>query len=75
MLAEHCSPHSNDERQSAYDSVDTLFRQVSWPVNADTPSSPMEGISVGKDGILMCAGRTPEECGARTIQTIQSNLQ
>jgi hypothetical protein len=42
---------------------DTLFQQLSWPVNADKPSSPMEGISVGKDGILMCAGRTPEQCG------------
>ena len=42
---------------------DTLFQEVSWPVNADTPSSPLEGISVGKDGILMCSGRTPEQCG------------
>jgi hypothetical protein len=42
---------------------DTLFQQVSWPVNADAPSSPLEGISVGRDGILMCAGRTPYQCG------------
>ena len=42
---------------------DTLFRWIQWPVNADKPSSPLEGISVGKDGILMCAGRTPEQCG------------
>jgi len=42
---------------------DTLFQQLSWPVNADKPSSPLEGISVGKDGILMCAGRDPEQCG------------
>jgi len=40
-----------------------LFQEVSWPVNADKPSSPLEGISVGKDGILICAGRTPEQCG------------
>ncbi len=42
---------------------DTLLQQVSWPVNADKPSSPLSGISVGKDGILMCARRTPEQCG------------
>jgi hypothetical protein len=42
---------------------ETLFQQISWPVNADKPSSPLEGISVGKDGILMCAGRTPDQCG------------
>ena len=40
-----------------------LFRQIEWPVNADKPSSPLWGISVGKDGVLMCAGRTPEQCG------------
>src|ERR1700730_10427607 len=41
----------------------TLFRQIEWPVNADKPSSPLWGISVGKNGVLMCAGRTPEQCG------------
>ena len=40
-----------------------LFQWIQWPVNADKPSSPLEGISVGKDGILMCAGRAPEQCG------------
>ena len=42
---------------------DTLLQQVSWPVNADKLSSPLQGISVGKDGILMCAGRLAEQCG------------
>jgi hypothetical protein len=42
---------------------DTLFRQIEWPVNAEKPSSPLWGISVGKGGILMCAGRAPEDCG------------
>jgi hypothetical protein len=42
---------------------ETLFQWFQWPVNADKPSSPLQGISVGKDGILMCAGRTPEQCG------------
>jgi hypothetical protein len=42
---------------------DTLFKFIDWPVNADKPSARLEGVSVGKDGILMCAGRTPEQCG------------
>ena len=42
---------------------DTLLQEISWPVNADKPTSPLQGISVGKDGILVCAGRTPEQCG------------
>lgn len=42
---------------------DTLFNYIDWPVNAENPSVRMEGISVGKDGVLMCAGRTAEQCG------------
>src|SRR5258708_7825494 len=43
--------------------ADMLFQQIQWPVNADKPSTVIAGISTGKDGILMCAGRTPEQCG------------
>jgi hypothetical protein len=32
-------------------------------VTADKPSVGLEGIATGKDGILMCAGRTPAQCG------------
>lgn len=42
---------------------DTLFNYIDWPVNAENPSVRLEGISVGKDGVLICAGRTAEECG------------
>jgi hypothetical protein len=41
----------------------TLFQEIQWPVTADKPSPALEGISIGKDGILMCAGRTAEQCG------------
>ena len=44
-------------------SPDALLQYMDWPINADKPSLRLEGISVGKDGILMCAGRTPEQCG------------
>jgi hypothetical protein len=40
-----------------------LFKEMEWPVNQEKPTSPLEGISVGKDGILMCAGRTEGQCG------------
>jgi hypothetical protein len=43
--------------------ADTLFQEIQWPVNADKPSAALPGISTGKDGILLCAGRTPEQCG------------
>ncbi len=42
---------------------DTLFENLDWPANADKPQARLEGISVGKNGILMCAGREPEQCG------------
>jgi hypothetical protein len=41
----------------------TLFKCLNWPPNAEKPSVTLEGISIGKDGILMCAGRNPEQCG------------
>jgi hypothetical protein len=43
--------------------ANTLFKYVDWAVNADAPTARLEGITVGKDGILMCAGRTQEQCG------------
>jgi len=43
--------------------TDELYSVLSWPVNQSKPSSLMEGVSVGKGGIVMCAGRTPEQCG------------
>jgi hypothetical protein len=43
--------------------TDRLYSVVSWPVTQKDPSGIMEGISIGKDGTLICAGRTPEQCG------------
>ena len=36
---------------------------VSWPINVRGPSASMEGLSLLKDGLISCAGRTPEQCG------------
>lgn len=40
-----------------------LYTALSWPITQAKPSTVMEGVSLGKDGIAMCAGRTPEQCG------------
>src|ERR1700722_6049435 len=39
--------------------ADALFQEIQWPVNVDKASVALAGISIGKDGILVCAGRTP----------------
>ncbi len=46
--------------------ANTLFKYLDWPVNADRPAARLEGISIGKGGILMCAGRAAEDCGDPT---------
>jgi hypothetical protein len=43
--------------------ADKLYTAMSWPVGQAKPSSVMEGVSLGKNGIVICAGRTPEQCG------------
>jgi hypothetical protein len=43
--------------------ANTLFKYIDWAVSDERPTARLEGISVGKDGILMCAGRTDEQCG------------
>ncbi len=45
---------------------ETVFRHISWPINADQPQTTLTGITLGKDGILTCAGRTPEQCGDKS---------
>jgi hypothetical protein len=40
-----------------------LYTVLSWPVNQETPSPVIEGASLGEGGIVMCGGRTPEQCG------------
>ena len=42
---------------------DELYTALSWPVTQAKPSPLIEGVSLGKDGIVMCAGRKPEQCG------------
>ena len=43
--------------------IDQLYSVMSWPVEQQKPATIMKGVSIGKDGILICAGRTPDQCG------------
>ena len=43
--------------------ADKLYKFFSWSVNEQEPADQMEGISIGKNGLLICAGRTPQQCG------------
>lgn len=43
--------------------TDELYTVMSWPVGQQNPATIMEGVSIGKDGMVICAGRTQEQCG------------
>jgi hypothetical protein len=42
---------------------DQSYVMVTWPINARGPSPAIAGLSLLKDGLISCAGRTPEQCG------------
>jgi hypothetical protein len=42
--------------------TDGLYDVLSWPVTQRTPSTVFQGVSLGKDGLVMCTGRLPNEC-------------
>jgi len=41
---------------------DSVFRQIQWPVDREKPIPGFVGITINSDGLMMCAGRTPEQC-------------
>jgi len=41
---------------------DKLYTALNWPVNQPKPMETLRGLSLGKDGLVSCLGRTPEEC-------------
>jgi hypothetical protein len=43
--------------------TDEVYTYMSWPVGEAKPLTVMRGVSIGKSGELMCAGRSPEQCG------------
>ena len=42
--------------------TDKLYKAMTWPVGQATPLTLMDGVSIGKRGIVMCAGRMPGQC-------------
>ena len=44
-------------------SANQLYTALTWPVGQAKPTPIMEGVSIGKEGIVMCAGRIPQQCG------------
>jgi hypothetical protein len=41
---------------------DRVYSVVSWPISQAHPATLMEGVSLGKDGIVSCTGRLEGEC-------------
>jgi hypothetical protein len=46
--------------------TDVNYTVLQWPVTKPQPIPAIEGASLGKNGIVMCAGRTEEQCGNRS---------
>jgi hypothetical protein len=44
-----------------------IFRKLTLPVGEEKPKAAMEGITVGKDGLLICAGREETDCGTPSV--------
>lgn len=42
---------------------DILLNQYDLHVEAEKPEPVLSGITTGKDGLLVCAGKAPEQCG------------
>ena len=40
----------------------TAFRQAQFPVNSDKAVAGISGITLNKDGLMICAGRTAAQC-------------
>ncbi len=41
---------------------DKLYNTFNWPINVAEPIQTMSGASIGKNGVVMCAGRTSDQC-------------
>lgn len=46
---------------------DQTYTLMSWPINAAGPLEQTKGLSISADGLVVCAGRTPEQCVGEKI--------
>ena len=42
--------------------TDRVYTVLTWPVNSRKPSILLDGVSIGKDGMVMCTGQLQGEC-------------
>ncbi|WP_348260993.1 hypothetical protein P8935_14400 [Telmatobacter sp. DSM 110680] len=42
--------------------TDRVYTVLTWPIDRRMPYVLLEGVSIGKDGMLMCSGRLQDEC-------------
>ena len=42
--------------------TDRVYTVLTWPVNSRKPSILLEGVSIGKNGLVMCTGQLRGEC-------------
>jgi hypothetical protein len=45
-------------------SPDKIYSLLSWPIEAKEPVEMVKGASVTAEGLLVCAGRAPDQCGS-----------
>lgn len=43
--------------------TDHLYTVLAWPVTQKQLSTAIEGASIGTDGVVMCAGKSENQCG------------
>jgi len=41
---------------------DQLYTLYSWPINAREPFEQVKGLSIAPNGLVVCAGKTPDQC-------------
>lgn len=41
---------------------DQTYSLLAWPINAASPSQQMKGLTISEDGVLVCNGKTSEQC-------------
>jgi hypothetical protein len=41
---------------------DQNYDLIAWPINTAKPVAQMKGLSIGADGVVVCAGKTPDQC-------------
>ena len=41
---------------------DQLYALLEWPITQASPSELMKGLTISESGLVICAGRAPEQC-------------